>query len=52
MDAQVTGPAVPASGTRGVVASMWLWLGCFALLAFGLGVPAHAQQAQVAVDST
>ena len=52
MDAQVTGPAVSASGTRGVVASMWLWLGCFALLAFGLGVPAHAQRAQVAVTAS
>jgi hypothetical protein len=30
---------------------MWLWLGCFALLAFGLGMPVHAQQAQVAVTA-
>lgn len=52
MDAQVIGPAVPASGTRGLVASMWLLLGCFALLAFGLGVPAHAQRAQIAVSAS
>ena len=52
MGVQVTGPAVPASGTRGVVASMWRWLGCFALLALGLGMPAHAQQAQVVVTAS
>ncbi len=52
MDAQVTGPAVPASGTRGVVASMWRWLGCLALLALGLGLPAHAQRAQVTVTAS
>lgn len=52
MGVQVTGPAVPASGTRGVVASMWRWLGCLALLALGLGMPAHAQQAQVVVTAS
>jgi len=52
MGAQVTGPAVPASGTRGVVASMWRWLVCLALLALGLGLPAHAQRAQVTVTAS
>ena len=52
MDAQVTGPAAPDSGTRGVVASMSRWLGCLALLALGLGLPAHAQRAQVAVTAS
>jgi len=52
MGAQVTGPAAPASGTRGVVASMWRWLGCLALLALGLGLPAHAQRAQVTVTAS
>lgn len=31
---------------------MWLWLGCFLLLAFGLGMPAHAQRAQFAVTAS
>jgi hypothetical protein len=31
---------------------MWRWLGCFALLACGLGMPAHAQQAQIAVTAS
>lgn len=52
MDAQATGPAVPASGAREAVASMWRWLGCLALLALGLGLPAHAQRAQVTVTAS
>lgn len=52
MDAQVTGPAMPVSGTRGVVASMRRWLGCLALLALALGPPAHAQRAQVTVTAS
>jgi hypothetical protein len=31
---------------------MWRLLGCLALLAFGLQMPAHAQQAQVAVTAS
>jgi hypothetical protein len=52
MGAQVTGPAMPASGTGGVVASMWLWLGCLLLLVFGLATPARAQQARIAVTAS
>jgi hypothetical protein len=52
MDVQVTGPAVPASGTNGAVASMWLWLGCLVLLALGFGAPARAQRAQIAVSAS
>ena len=52
MDAQVTGPAVQASGTRGVVVAMWLRLGFVALLAMGVGTPAYAQRTQFAVTAS
>ena len=51
MGVQVTGPAVPASGTRGVVA-MWLWLGVVALLAIGVGTPAYAQRTQFTLTAS
>lgn len=52
MGVQSTGPAVPASEARGVVAAMWLWLGFVALLAIGVGTPAYAQKTRFTVTAS